>query len=161
MNSRIEHRSFSVRLFISLPACCVFSGKDDRLVDVLLRVEDLAPPVTRTKTTILPTTTKNNNCNNKNINVLFHVEDHHHNSLATLLQNCLQRNQSATTTITQTGMFFSVTHLNIICNLQQSAPAVLPSQGGHGGGDMVDRVVREVVLLGLDAVHLLEHLQVN
>ena len=115
MDSRIEHRSFSVCFFISLPACCVFSGKDDRLVDVLLRVEDLAPPVTRTITTILPTTTKNNNWNNKNINVLFRVEDLAPPSIAILLRNCLQRNQPATTTITQTGMFFSVTHLNIIC----------------------------------------------
>ena len=45
-------------LFISLPGCCVFSGKDDWLVDVLLRVEDLAPPVARTRTAIF--NTKNN-----------------------------------------------------------------------------------------------------
>ena len=44
--------------FISLPGCCVFSGKDDRLIDVLLRVEDFAPPVARKRITIFNT---NNN----------------------------------------------------------------------------------------------------
>ena len=38
-------------------------------------------------------------------------------------------------------------------------PAVLPGKGRNGDGDGVDRVVGEVVLLWLQATHLLEHLR--
>ena len=38
-------------------------------------------------------------------------------------------------------------------------PAVLPGKGRNGDGDGVDRVVGEVVLLWLQAPHLLEHLR--
>lgn len=53
-------------------------------------------------------------------------------------------------------LLITIYHLQSEAILEE--PAVLPGKGWDGDGDWVDRVVGEVVLLRLDAPHLLEHL---
>ena len=53
-------------------------------------------------------------------------------------------------------LLITIYHLQSEVILEE--PAILPGKGWDGDGDWVDRVVGEVVLLGFDAPHLLEHL---